>query len=139
MSLYICIIQLVKIVELNSNLSFVLIVYGSYLLWSLHMRTTYLCGFLNTVKKTEVYSLRSFEAKTKSPNGPTDPPSVVDDVPFWLQSNCGSFHSGFNISAFFKFSTLNEISTSACNYIYISTKKQNQRSLNQTTPWLCHF
>lgn len=55
------------------------------LLWSLHIRTTgLLSAFLNTLKKTDVYSWESLEAKTLSPNGPRPP---LTEAFFVLQSH----------------------------------------------------
>ena len=67
---------------------------SAYLLWSLHISTTYLSCPLNILKNTEVYSSKLLEAKTRSPNGPTPPLAAA---PIWLQTNCGSFHSAFSL------------------------------------------
>lgn len=70
---------------------------GKNLLWSLHMRTAYLLWFLKILKNTAVYSFKSFEAKTSSPNGPRAP---LTDAPFWIQSDFGLVQLGSSTSAF---------------------------------------
>ena len=84
--------------------------FRSNLLWSLHMRHTYLLGVLYIVKKTAVCSLRSFEAKANKPNGPIMP--LLDSYS-WLQSSWGSTPFGSRNSAFSSSGSSNNTSTSA--------------------------
>lgn len=82
------------------------------LLWSLHIRTTgLLSAFLNTLKKTDVYSWESLEAKTLSPNGPRPP---LTEAFFVLQSHWAWVHLGLYSSALLMSVISKVISTSAC-------------------------
>ena len=84
--------------------------FRSNLLWSLHIRPTYLLGALYILKKIAVCSLRSFEAKANKPNGPIMP---LLDASSWLQSSWGSTPSGSRNSALCSSGSSNNTSTSA--------------------------
>lgn len=87
-----------------------------HLLWSLHIRTTYLSWPLNIRKKMAVCSVRSSEAKTNKPNGPTTP---LTEEFFWVQSCWGSTDFvSINSIWSSKFGNLNETSISACDRKY---------------------
>lgn len=69
------------------------------LLASEHNKTICFVDVLKTLKKRAVYSSRFFEAKVKSPNGPT-PPSTFD--PLLAQRSWASSQLGLNSSALSK-------------------------------------
>lgn len=87
---------------------------GTNLLWSLHISTTNLSKRLKILKKTAVYSFKSFDAKTFNPNGPTAP---LLSAFFWLHNSWGSFHFWSQTSACCSWDTWKDTTTSACNYI----------------------
>ncbi|KAG9132043.1 hypothetical protein Leryth_017815 [Lithospermum erythrorhizon] len=89
-----------------------------YLVRSVHMSTTYLVSFLNTLKNTAVYSWTSADANRSRPNGPIPPPT---DAPLRLHSTWGLVQLGSRISALSKFGIENAISTSAYIIYYLAT------------------
>ena len=82
----------------------------SNLLWSLHMRHTYLLVVLYIRKNTAVFSVRSFEAKANKPNGPI---MLLLDANSSLPSSWGSTSLGSNNSALSSSGSSNNTSTSA--------------------------